>query len=177
MYLKGNHGWLNHSQLKMKPSVCGLKQVMLRAWEGALLFDLFIQFSLCISETDPKYNRLWELSNKKRDRGQQPNLSPTFTDAVLILLWTQSDILEYSPIFCMTGLGLGFFPKIPSNRTGRAEVSIQIETVVQANFSLPSPDSGYWGWGNGCPFHSLWWRLIIRAAARGTENTQHVQSK
>lgn len=65
MYLKGNHGWLNHSQLKMKTSVCGLKQVMLRAWEGALLFDLFIQFSLCISETDPKYNRLWELSNKK----------------------------------------------------------------------------------------------------------------
>lgn len=57
-------------------------------------------------------------------------------------------------------------------------VSIQVETIGQANFSLPSPDSGYQGWGTGCPFHCLWWRLLINTTAGGVlgEKNKHTVS-
>lgn len=67
----------------------------------------------------------------------------------------------------MTEPGLGSFPRIHSNGSGRVDVSIQIEAAAQANFSLPFPESGDHRWSEGCPFHRLWWRLLISSAAWG----------
>lgn len=99
---------------------------------------------------------------------------PTLTYPKPIFLQSYFSTLKHRLIFPTTRCCLASLPYPNSNGPRSVNVSIQIETAVQANLCLPSAGSSGEGWSDGCPLHSLRWRLLIMISAWGASgDTKH----